>query len=297
MLKLRDLLNYLGNGIMVEILEAGNMVSNGAYFVEELLEKNSEILERTVSEKSIEIHVEVADELVAHDSKERDEFFRGECEICYLKIIVNAKEEEDCMKDSHICRYRDTDKLQYVLMEIMEGKEMLIAAEEFPLFDRYLDYANNEDKEVVIDFNQPDREPYKLVYGGMLLNVGVTYEKALEISSRLAGYALYDLEETRVNVSGYEAIEFYPEDALSENYIPFVALMKTCHKLQDMSRSITMFPAMEEYRVWEAMVNRPFVLACREAVLVEGVSVDNWKRHIDRGKLMEVYQKADLIRD
>lgn len=198
---------------------------------------------------------------------------------------------------SHKCRYKDTDKLQYALIELTEDKLFLIAAEEVEVFDTYLEHAKNQDKDVVMDLDQSDEEPLQIVYGGMLLNTHTTAEKAYEIAEQLAGFALFDLEEERVNVSGYKEICFYPEHAETDNYIPFAALMQTTHRFENRTNSITMFPSMKGSMVWEAMVNRPFVLACREGMLIEGIKKENWKSFIIKEKLLAAYVTADLVTD
>lgn len=201
------------------------------------------------------------------------------------------------MEHSCECRYKDTDKMQYALFEAIKDRFILISAEEFAVYDKYLKAALERDKDIVINLEQSDEEPLQLVYGAMILNKGVVYEEAAKVAEELTGYALFDVEEDRVNVSGYEGIQLFPEDAESDTFIPFAAVMKTIHRLKGMPCSITMFPSMAGRTVWAALANRPFVLACRDSDLIEGLTADNWKAFIDKNSLMEAYRVADLVLD
>lgn len=196
---------------------------------------------------------------------------------------------------SKSCRYRDNDKMQYAYLKI-EEKFILILAYEFELFDSYLEKAIEDDKNIKINYEQSDNEPYQIVYGAMMFDeIHHTYSDIVALAKRMEGYAFLDLELEKVNVSGYQEILFFPEEALAEEFIPFVALMQTPHHLQRMKYSITMFPALENHLIWESMVNRPFLLACRESIMMEGLSEDNWTKYIEKNKLMQAYKIADLV--
>lgn len=194
---------------------------------------------------------------------------------------------------SNGCRYQADDKLLYAKIEI-DHKMYLISAEEISLFDQYLEKAKNKDKDVNIDLFQSDNLPFQIVYGGMMYNEGFTLERIFELAEEMRGYAFLDLEEDKVNVSGYQNIVFYPEEAESENYIPFAALIQMPHRLENMGYSVTLFPYLGGNLILESMMNRPFLLACRESFFIEGDG-ESWKRNINKEKLMEVYQCADLF--
>ena len=68
--------------------------------------------------------------------------------------------------------------------------------------------------------------------------------------------------------------------------------MQTLCKEEDFT-STTMFPCCNR-NVWENMVNRTFLLACKKFVKIEGLTLDNWKNYIDMDVLEEAYQNADL---
>lgn len=199
---------------------------------------------------------------------------------------------------SENCRYKDDDKIAYAYLEIMDGKMILISADEVALFDEYLKHAKADDKDIVIDHEQPEKEPFQIVYGGVMFDEGkITIEKMMEFARELKGYALYDLEENgKVNVSGYTDIVFYPEEAKGKNFIPFAALMQTPHRLINTEAPTTLFPAFANYNnVWECMVNRPFLLACKESFIATNCSEESWKEEIDKERLMAAYNVADLV--
>jgi len=199
---------------------------------------------------------------------------------------------------SENCRYKDDDKLAYGYLAITDETMILIAASEIALFDEYLKYAKAEDKDIVINHEQPDHEPFQIMYGGIMFDdEKVSVEEVMDLATKLKGYSLYDLEaEGKVNVSGYTDIAFYPEDAISKNFIPFAAFIQTQHRLNNTESPTTLFPALANYRfVWEKMVNRPFLFACRESFLADDCTVENWKEKIDKDRLMAAYNIADLV--
>ena len=59
-------------------------------------------------------------------------------------------------------------KMEYAHMEL-NGKMFLISAEEFSLYDKYLRYARNKDREIKI-IEPEESNPLKIVYGMMLVN-------------------------------------------------------------------------------------------------------------------------------
>lgn len=93
-------------------------------------------------------------------------------------------------------------------------------------------------------------------------------------------------------VSGYDDIVVLEQGKADGNY-PFVALMKSKDTFNP-DYSTTMFPALSEYCVWEAMVNRRFLLACRYAERIDNLDLDNWRSYISEKKMLSINQIADL---
>lgn len=97
-------------------------------------------------------------------------------------------------------------KMEYAHMEL-NGKMFLISAEEFSLYDKYLQYAHNKDREIKI-IEPEEGNPLKIVYGMMLVNPIFDTTEAFKIADNVKNYSLFDISENNVNVSAYEDILF-----------------------------------------------------------------------------------------
>lgn len=195
---------------------------------------------------------------------------------------------------SHNCRYKDDDMLLYAYLEICD-KRCLLSANEISVFDDYLEYAHNDDKNINIDFDRNDKSPYQLVYGGVMFPGNIDSGEIESYLENNKGCALIDLDsESNGNLiaSQYEAIKLYKNHDKG-NWMPFVALMRTHHILDDAEYSVTMFPYTGKY-VWECMVNKILLLACRKTVAIDGLDLLNWEQYIDEELLMRIFSVADL---
>lgn len=204
-----------------------------------------------------------------------------------------------CEHDEN-CRYHGKDlRLLYACMEISEKKFITVSASEIGVYDEYLEASLKNDVEVIINLDEPDKEPFQIVYGGIFINKLYENKKkfALEFVDKYKNYALGELDsDKKVNISVYNDIQLFPELAYAPegDYIPFAALMKTKHELKDMKYSVTMFPLNATMTVFESMLNRPFLLACRESRRIDGLMEENWKDNLDLELLKKAYVKADL---
>lgn len=200
------------------------------------------------------------------------------------------------MKNMHNenCCYKDEEAVLYALMEIKKNQMILISANEIDNFDYYLQSAKNGDKDITIDFETCDNEPYQLVYGALMFH-DIDKDKLkdyIEASKGRAMIALDGKNKNELAVSAYADICLFEDNCKHAESIPFVALMQTlCEEEEDIS--ITMFPCCDR-NVWENMVNRSFLLACRKFVKIEGLTQENWKEYIDMNILKEAYHLADL---
>ena len=197
------------------------------------------------------------------------------------------------------CRYDDKDAILYADLEVENGKRITLAASEISLFDEYYEVGKQDDEGVIIDLDEPDKEPFQIVYGGLFVNslFGDDKEFALKFVEKFKGYALAEVDaDKKVNISGYKDIQLFPEMSYMPEgkYIPFAALMQTKYRLNNMEYSITMFPLNADLTVFENMVNRPFLLACRESRVIDGITKENWENFIDMTLLKQTYAKADL---
>lgn len=202
------------------------------------------------------------------------------------------KEEKNI--HSHDCRYKDDDMLLYAYLEI-HNQWCLLSANEVSVFDEYLEYAHNDDKNINIDFDCNDKSPYQLVYGGVMYREDIDSGEVESYLESNIGCALIDLDgesDCDLIASQYEAIKLYKNHAKG-NWMPFVALMRTHHTLNDAEYSITMFPYTGNY-VWECMVNKVLLLACRKTVAIDGLNPLNWEQYIDEELLMRTFSVADL---
>lgn len=191
------------------------------------------------------------------------------------------------------CCYKDKTVL-YALFEIVDNKRILISANELSRFDYYLEAAKNNDTNINIDRETCDNESYQIVYGALMFH-DKNKDKLLKYINDLKGYAMIDLDgedPTQIIASAYADICLFEDKSKHPESIPFVALMQTMCSEQE-TISTTIFPYCDT-NVWENMVNRPFLLACRKFVKIDGLTTDNWKNHIDMAILDKAYQDADL---
>lgn len=196
---------------------------------------------------------------------------------------------------SQDCIYDEDDAMLYCKL-ILNDHELLVSAREVQVFDYYLDAAKNDDKDLKIDMDAAEKEPFSLVYGGLMFH-NHSYEEIAGLVERLKNYAFLDLDRQKDDLSAscYQDILLYPELSKEDQFIPFVALMQTTHPFDDSDMSVTLFPLIGEGRVWEHMANKPLLLACRRKVeLDEDVTVENWKDRIDIDELEATYRVADL---
>lgn len=209
------------------------------------------------------------------------------------------------------CKYHDKN-MEYAYMERPDGKRFLISAEELLLHDKYLRYARRNDKGVKI-VEPADDNPLKIVYGMMLVNPLFEVAEALKLADDIKTYALFDINQKYVNISVYEDIQFdmdYKrsnegcedcEDceyycASETNEFPFAALMNTSHTFNGNRCAVTIFPALKNNKtIFEKMVNRPFALACIKSCQVEGLTLENWKKYIDKEEMLEAAERALFV--
>lgn len=203
-----------------------------------------------------------------------------------------------CCTHSKSCRYNEEDLLLYAALKFKNGGSFIISANESALYDRYLDYAHNKDEAVTIDEESYEKQPLQLVYGGIMFpykEININKIQSYLEKNKEVGFIDLDSEKDgHVTASLFYDIKLFPDnEAATDGFVPFVALMKTHHTLHDEESSITMFPYCGRL-MWEDMVNRPFLFACRETASFDNLNRDNWKDYIDEDLLMRVFKVADL---
>ena len=69
------------------------------------------------------------------------------------------------------CMYHNNDALLYAVAKLGEH-DVILSARETEMYDEYLGYAKNGDKELSIDVDSAENEPYSIVYGGLMFADG-----------------------------------------------------------------------------------------------------------------------------
>lgn len=214
--------------------------------------------------------------------------------------MCNCNENCNCNKTenghSECCHFKDAEALLYARMQVSENPEkfILVSAYEISEFDKYLNAARENDKDVTIDLDTADNLPYQLVYGDLMIAKGNT-DEVINFVEQMKNHALINLEVEefgKLTASVYDDICIYKGKGFYEQSMPFVALMKTtCEQQEDIS--ITMFPCCDR-PVFINMVERNFLLACRKFVKIDNLTIENWKSHIDEDMLKEAYETAGI---
>lgn len=192
------------------------------------------------------------------------------------------------------CIYKGK-KLLYALMEYsfmgLKSK-ILLATKEISLFDTYFQYGLNDDNNLAVNYDEPDSQPYQIVYGSIMSNLPYKDKELVNLVYKMKGYPLLELiDENEVRVSVYDDILMLEHGKAEGNY-PFVALMKTKDTFS-MYYSNTMFPKQFP-SVFESLVNRPYLLACRYAIRPKGLTKENWKSYITEETMKSINEIADL---
>jgi len=186
--------------------------------------------------------------------------------------------------------------MQYALMKLSDHFMALMDANELSFFDDLLERGQKEDTDLQINESLIESEPYKIVYGALLVNCELMEtEEAMNIAREMANYGFIYIKKEDAILSQYCTIEFFPELRKCNNLIPFAACMKLPLSLENKDFSITLTPVIGEKCIWEYMVNRPFLLACRGESVVKDLSYDNFGEHINISTMLEAYNVADIV--
>lgn len=213
---------------------------------------------------------------------------------------INSKGESfmgNCEHEGHseCCRYNDDDMLLYAYMQLTDTFMALVSANEVALFDDLLEAANNSDKNLTVDMDTCDSLPYKIIYGAVMCRDDFTIEdlkRNLKDNLGCAFIHLDDFDGQTVMASAFYDFVISEEFSVSDHYLPFVALAKTNIELHNSDASYTLFPYLGGL-VWESMVNKRFLVACRETLEIDGLTEENWKEHISWDDMEKYYSVAD----
>ena len=187
----------------------------------------------------------------------------------------------------------ENENLAYALLEINDTTMILVSAEEMTNYNKYLKSARNNDADINIDFDTCDNEPYQIVYGSILYHERKG-EEIIEYVNELKELALINVDGEFGNLiaSAYDDIRLFTDESIRNESIPFAALIKT--KCEENPYSpVTLFPCCDR-TVFENIINRSFLLACRKFVKIEGLTIENWTEFIDMDTLKEAYRTAEI---
>lgn len=152
-----------------------------------------------------------------------------------------------------------------------------------------------ENLEKYIDFGRNEKSPYQLVYGGVMFHGNIDSGEIESYFESNKGCALLDPDSAsngNLIASYCDAIKLYKNHDKG-NRMPFVALMRTRHVLNDAEYAVAMFPFTGK-EGWECMFNKILLLACR-TVAIDGLDLLNWEQYIDKELLMRIFSVADLF--
>ncbi len=204
------------------------------------------------------------------------------------------------------CHYCDEDALAYADIEV-NGERITISAYEVGFFDELLKCANNDDKDINIDFETGDHFPYSIVYGGLFVSKWLAKEyKTTEAliswltedfrSNKGCPLAVIDDDFRNMAASVFQGayIDTNKNHWKMDLFVPFAALVQTNEAVNDLPCPTTYFP-LPEGLLWESMMNRPWLLAARVLQPLKEEQVDSWQKYIDTAKLYEAYEAADKV--
>lgn len=206
--------------------------------------------------------------------------------------MCNCEKDDKCT--CQCCR--SGAKMLYANMALDVNYITLMSANEVGLLDKMTDHLENDESDIVFD-ESAESDPPKLVYGGIMVNTFSCsfdeVQRLLSVNHGSAFASLDDFDGKTVALSTLDDFVFGDlSEAVGEVFYPFAALMHTKTVLHDSDTSVTFFP-FTELGVTLSMVNKVFLVACRETVEIDGLNLDNWKEHIDNDLLMKYFRVAD----
>lgn len=186
--------------------------------------------------------------------------------------------------------------MKYAYIDLTENHRALIDAEEMSFFDALLEKAKNN-PDIEIDEQSEENVSYKLVYGGLLVNERLTStEEAIQTAMEMAGFHFAHITENAATLCRYKEIMFFENKKASEMGIPFAAIMKIPLDLNNSNCSVTLTPLFQGHNnMWEQMVNRPFLLACRLEEYITERENEDFVSLINTELLQEAFDRAFIV--
>lgn len=166
------------------------------------------------------------------------------------------------------------DALKYAKVDLGPVMILLDAIEAGILYDA-IDMARDETE--YFDMHEADdNTPLKLVYGALMINMNnIKSEDALTLAKEMEGCSMLHITEKEAFECTYEKIHIFQELAQHETFIPFAAFMRVPFSLKEVDCAKTVTPCFADIKyVCEQIINRPFLLACREEDGIVNVDAD-----------------------
>ena len=166
------------------------------------------------------------------------------------------------------------DALKYAKADLGPVIILMDAIEAGILYDA-IDMAK-EETEYFDVHEAEDNIPLKLVYGALMINMStVKFEDALTLAKDMEGCSMLHITEKEAFECTYEKIHIFQELAQHETFIPFAAFMRVPFSLKEVDCAKTVTPCFADIKyVCEQIINRPFLLACREEDGIVNVDAD-----------------------
>lgn len=162
------------------------------------------------------------------------------------------------------------------------------------ILDTHASFNPSERWEKYINFARNEKSPYQIVYGGVIhgnIDSG-EIESYYESNKGCAFIDPNSIFNDDISVSYCDAIRLY-NNYNKGLWMPFAALMRTHHILDNAEYPVTMIPYTKKMR-GTCMFNTILLMACR-TVAVDGLDLRNWDQYIDEELLIQTFSVADLF--
>lgn len=103
----------------------------------------------------------------------------------------------------------------------------------------------------------------------------IKIEDSIKLAKDIEGCSMLHITEKEAFECSYKKIHVFQELAQHENFIPFAAFMRVPFSLKEVDCAKTVTPCFADIKyVCEQIINRPFLLACREEDGIVSVDAD-----------------------
>ncbi|MNW32182.1 hypothetical protein D3C74_91190 [compost metagenome] len=182
--------------------------------------------------------------------------------------------------------------MQYALIAISDDHKIIIDAMEIAALDNYKEGSG------MTDFEPAEENlSLKLVYGNVMPQPDSNYEEIIKLVKESVGHALGFIHEGKCHLIELQDIILY--DQLTNNYIPFAALISTDLNIQSFRQAITAFLRYGSMIPEDNILNRYGIISIKEEELNinKELTKENWKSFIREYQAVEVEECHHKHRD